>query len=75
MKKQNDSAKRKLLKEVVSRPAKVTIRKLPTGVRGLDDIVGGGIPEFRFQAKNLHNASTATFPNPKTAPSWLAHPS
>src|SRR5688500_7908542 len=29
-----------------SQPAKVIIRKLPTGVRGLDDIVGGGIPEF-----------------------------
>ena len=30
------------------RPAKVTINKLPTGVRGLDDILGGGIPEFSF---------------------------
>src|SRR6187551_1097754 len=29
-------------------PSKVTIRKLPTGVRGLDDILGGGIPEFSF---------------------------
>jgi circadian clock protein KaiC len=28
--------------------AKVTIRRLPTGVRGLDDILGGGIPEFSF---------------------------
>ena len=27
-------------------PAKVTIRKLLTGVPGLDDILGGGIPEF-----------------------------
>jgi circadian clock protein KaiC len=32
----------------VSQPAKVMIRKLPTGVRGLDDILGGGIPEFSF---------------------------
>ena len=48
MKKQNDAAKRKLPKKVVSQPAKVTIRKLPTGVRGLDDILGGGIPEFSF---------------------------
>ncbi|MEO6183792.1 MAG: ATPase domain-containing protein [Verrucomicrobiota bacterium] len=32
-----------------TRPAsKLTIRKLPTGVRGLDDILGGGIPEFSF---------------------------
>jgi circadian clock protein KaiC len=29
-------------------PAKVTIRKIPTGVRGLDEILGGGIPEFSF---------------------------
>lgn len=28
--------------------AKVLIKKLPTGVRGLDDILGGGIPEFSF---------------------------
>src|SRR5450631_209777 len=28
--------------------SKVVIRKLPTGVRGLDDILGGGIPEFSF---------------------------
>jgi len=32
----------------VSQPAKVTIRKIPSGVRGLDDILGGGIPEFSF---------------------------
>jgi circadian clock protein KaiC len=31
---------------VVSKSAKVTIRKMPTGVSGLDDILGGGIPEF-----------------------------
>lgn len=27
---------------------KVRIRMLPTGVRGLDDILGGGLPEFSF---------------------------
>ncbi len=27
---------------------KVTIHKLPTGVPGLDDILGGGLPEFSF---------------------------
>ena len=48
MKKQNDAAKRKMQKEAVSPPAKVTIHKLPTGVRGLDDILGGGVPEFSF---------------------------
>jgi circadian clock protein KaiC len=41
-------ANRKLTKNAASQPAKVTIRKLPTGVRGLDDILGGGIPEFSF---------------------------
>jgi circadian clock protein KaiC len=48
MKIQNDAGKRKPAKKGVSQPAKVTIRKLPTGVRGLDDILGGGIPEFSF---------------------------
>ena len=48
MKKQNDANGIRPIKKVVSQPAKVTIRKLPTGVRGLDDIVGGGIPEFSF---------------------------
>src|SRR6266568_3584176 len=48
MKKKSDAAKRKLPKKVVSQPAKVRIRKIPTGVRGLDEILGGGIPEFSF---------------------------
>jgi circadian clock protein KaiC len=48
MKSQNDTDKRKLTKTAVSQSAKVTIRKLPSGVRGLDDILGGGIPEFSF---------------------------
>ncbi|MEI6819426.1 MAG: ATPase domain-containing protein [Verrucomicrobiota bacterium] len=29
-------------------PVKAMIRKLPTGVRGLDEILGGGIPEYSF---------------------------
>ncbi|MBA3963636.1 MAG: AAA family ATPase [Chthoniobacterales bacterium] len=29
-------------------PEKVKIRQLPTGVRGLDEITGGGLPEFSF---------------------------
>jgi circadian clock protein KaiC len=32
----------------VSTPDKVAINQLPTGVPGLDDIVGGGLPEFSF---------------------------
>ena len=48
MKKPSDADKRSLPKKIVARPAKVEIRKLATGVRGLDDIMGGGIPEFSF---------------------------
>ena len=35
-------------KKPVSKPAKVTIHKLPTGASGLDDILAGGLPEFSF---------------------------
>ena len=48
MKKQNDAAKHELPKKAASKPPKVTIHQIPTGVRGLDDILGGGIPEFSF---------------------------
>src|SRR6188768_821123 len=48
MKKQNNTANLNGPKKTVSNRAKVAIRKLPTGVRGLDDILGGGIPEFSF---------------------------
>lgn len=33
---------------LTSRPGKVAIRQLPTGVRGLDEILGGGLPEYSF---------------------------
>ena len=48
MKSQNGPNKRKQKKNGAGERAKVTIRQLPTGVRGLDDIMGGGIPEFSF---------------------------
>jgi circadian clock protein KaiC len=32
----------------VSNRQRVVIRKLATGVRGLDDVLGGGIPEYSF---------------------------
>jgi circadian clock protein KaiC len=32
----------------MTRQDKVTINKLPTGVAGLDEILGGGLPEFSF---------------------------
>src|SRR4026209_1900894 len=47
MKKRNGTAKRKLRTTGVT-PARVTIHTTPSGVRGLDEILGGGIPEFSF---------------------------
>ena len=32
----------------MSEQKNVIIRKLPTGVPGLDEILGGGLPEFSF---------------------------
>jgi len=48
MKRQKKIAARKSIKETASKPGKVPIRKLPTGVRGLDEIMGGGLPELSF---------------------------
>ena len=48
MKKQNKSAKLKSPAPSGSDPATVLIRQIPSGVRGLDEILGGGIPEFSF---------------------------
>ena len=47
MKEPSDARKRKPLSaNALNHGAKARIRKLPTGVRGLDEILGGGIPEF-----------------------------
>jgi circadian clock protein KaiC len=48
MKKQTKTRARRPSKKLASPPPKVKIRQLPTGVRGLDEIMGGGIPEFSF---------------------------
>ena len=48
MKNKTSPDKRKPAGKTISDRVKVTIRKLPSGVRGLDDILGGGIPEFSF---------------------------
>src|ERR1700691_2774012 len=32
----------------MSRGEKVTIHKLPTGIPGLDEVMGGGLPEYSF---------------------------
>lgn len=49
MKKAKSPAERSQPQKGPSRPpAKVVIRRIPSGVRGLDDILGGGIPEFSF---------------------------
>jgi len=48
MKRPNDKAGRKPSKKLVSRLAKVKIHTMPSGVPGLDEILGGGVPEFSF---------------------------
>jgi signal transduction histidine kinase len=48
MKKKTKAAKRPAQASIAARRDRVSIRKLPTGVRGLDEILGGGIPEFSF---------------------------
>ncbi|MDD5141661.1 MAG: ATPase domain-containing protein [Verrucomicrobiales bacterium] len=48
IKKQDSPANVTLPKKNMAKPAKVTIHKLPTGIRGLDEILGGGVPEFSF---------------------------
>src|SRR5687767_6518587 len=48
MKKKNKTPKSNLQKTPPTTRAKGLIRKLPTGVRGLDEILGGGISEFSF---------------------------
>ncbi len=46
MKKPSETVRSPSLTQVGSKPTKVQIHRLPTGVPGLDDILGGGIPEF-----------------------------
>ena len=48
MKKRTDGGKRKPTAKVERKPKKVAIHQIPSGVRGLDDILGGGIPEYSF---------------------------
>ena len=48
MKKPSKMAKATLPDKTGGRSARVRIHTLPTGVRGLDDILGGGVPEFSF---------------------------
>jgi circadian clock protein KaiC len=48
MKRKHKAANNAVPRTLMSKSNKVAIRKLLTGVRGLDDILGGGIPEFSF---------------------------
>src|SRR5580658_1839638 len=41
-------------KKTLVTPARAKIRTLPTGVGGLDEILGGGIPEFSFNLIGGH---------------------
>ena len=48
MKTNPDTAQPEKGKTLAELPVKAVIRQLPTGVRGLDDIFCGGIPEYSF---------------------------
>ncbi len=48
MKNPNSNAKAAGSNQALGKPPAVPIHQLPTGVRGLDEILGGGIPEFSF---------------------------
>lgn len=48
MKTKSKAIARKRANDPPSAFPKVAIRQLPTGVRGLDEILGGGLPEFSF---------------------------
>jgi len=48
MKKTLSAARSVIPTKAARKPPGVTIHKLPSGVRGLDEILGGGIPEFSF---------------------------
>jgi circadian clock protein KaiC len=48
MKKRSQIATHTRAVKATANGGKVTIRQLPTGVRGLDEILGGGLPEFSF---------------------------
>jgi circadian clock protein KaiC len=48
MNRQNKASKSAPPRKSAAKPAKLAIHKLPTGVRGLDAILGGGIPEYSF---------------------------
>lgn len=64
MTKRTRIADRKAGAELTPQPAGFAIRKLPSGVRGLDEILGGGIPEFSL---NLISGS------PGSGKTTLAH--
>lgn len=48
MKKNSNEPKRKQTSKQITQPRKVEIRKITTGVRGLDEILVGGVPELSF---------------------------
>lgn len=48
MKKRSTASRRPIPVQLPAASGKVAIRQLPTGVRGLDEILGGGMPEYSF---------------------------
>jgi hypothetical protein len=76
MKKPHDGIKRSQPKKVENRPKKVRINALPSGVRGLDTILGGGIPEFSFNIIAGTRSFSPTRPsrNPRSISPSSANP-
>ena len=64
MKKTNKIDKLDLPEDVRVNPHKVRIHNLLTGVRGLDDILGGGVPQFSFNVIAGPPGCGATFSPP-----------
>jgi circadian clock protein KaiC len=48
MKKRSAAVPRPRAQKLFTPASRVKIRQLPTGVRGLDEILGGGLPEYSF---------------------------
>jgi replicative DNA helicase len=72
----------------MSAEGRVVIRKIPTGVQGLDEILGGGLPEYSFNIiagapgggkTTLPTRSSSPTPRrnarASTSPCWASRPS
>jgi circadian clock protein KaiC len=48
MRQKNKPPGPRLLQAAVNKPGRARIHQMPTGVRGLDEVLGGGVPEYSF---------------------------